>query len=214
MVGLAVALAVTALIILGWFWFRMRQTPEWWSPADASLQENVLLGEQLENRTLSTIHTLRDGSSKDWRIVLDEEALNAWFATRWPKWAKNQEWNWAYDFRDVHAVIEAEGIHLALRPKPDAFALSLFVRPALDSSTGLSVSIEEAAVGRVSLPVDSIAEFVANEVNLDPGVSGLLAGDSIQPVFASGQDGYRVRIVEFDLEPGRLTLLCRTERDR
>ncbi|MFG0329269.1 MAG: hypothetical protein ACF8PN_05155 [Phycisphaerales bacterium] len=224
MTGMRRAFATVLLVVAGamvisiaWAWRQSRQTPEWWAPVNPAAPEVEVAGEQFETRIVNETRRVRP-ESETWRIRIDENAVNAWLAARFPKWAESQFDGESIINRlsETHVRIEEEGvIRLGARygERDEGQPLSIAMRLMMTEDGRVVGEIEDAAAGRLPLPATMVLDEILPRLD-DALAAAILDAEPIDPVIPlGGGDDRTIRIVSLDFEPGALTLRAKTESD-
>jgi hypothetical protein len=128
-------------------------------PADA-----VTRGEALEQALVAAVTKVRDPAGESWAIAIDPADINAWLATRLPKWvAHDPEFAPFAGAAEVRIGSEDGAIVLEAPLGPRALGLVGTVRVPLELTEAderLEASVGRARVGRLPVPL-SLAAFDA-----------------------------------------------------
>lgn len=216
--GLALAaIGLLLTIAIFFLWRAAGQTPEWWSPADPAAPANVTLGEYVENTVVTQFHKARPAGDATWTLDLSEEWINAWLATRLPRWAENRDLRWRLSVSEAHTAIESDRVRLGLRygsDGPDAPAYSVEWRPVVESPGRMRVEVLRLARGRLALPLDADLDLLGDAVsNGHAEVGDALRGEPFDARLELS-DGRLVEIQSLALEPDRIRLTFKTLPDR
>lgn len=162
----------------------------------------VARGEAFEQALAAAMTSIRN-PGEEWAISIDPSDINAWLATRLPRWIEHDAA--LADFAPAQSVrIASLDGTLILEDSARASGdpvVSLPVAPALSESR-LTLSIGTARVGR--LPVPGLASALASL--LRESLDDLAAG----PARIRLADGRLVELRAISCEPGRIALLFAT----
>ncbi|MFM7259673.1 MAG: hypothetical protein ACKO3W_03630 [bacterium] len=122
-------------------------------PADA-----IARGEALEQALVAAVTKVRDRAGETWAIAIDPADVNAWLATRLPKWIEHDPSLASFDAATAVRIGIEEGALIAGAPVgPDVVGLFGTVRVpiALEDAPGakLMVDIGGARIGRLPVPL-------------------------------------------------------------
>lgn len=166
-------------------------------PDDAGLR-----GEALERSLAAELTAIRP-PGEEWAIAIDPADINAWLATRLPKWIEHDpglaDLAPAVAIR-IAAIDGALVIEDSARPS-GAPVVSLPLEPALESGR-LRLGIGTARIGRLPVPGSAAALAAFLSGSLDELASGN-AGIRLS-------DGRRVELRAISCEPRRIALLLAT----
>lgn len=155
-------------------------------------------GEAFEQALAATLTKVRP-AGEEWAIAIDPADINAWLATRLPKWIEHDpalaDLAPATTIR-IAAVHDALILEDSLRA-PSAAVVSLPVEPTLGDGR-LTLAIGTARIGR--LPIPGAASALASLIRgtLDDLASG--------PAQIRLGDGRRVELRDISCESGRIAL--------
>lgn len=136
-------------------------------PADAAAR-----GEALERALVAAVTKVRDPAGESWAIAIDPADINAWLATRLPKWvAHDPEFASFADAAEVRVGSEDGALVVESPVGPRALGLVGTVRVPLELLEGdpqVRAEIGSVRVGRLPVPLAEIgfddAERVVAEV--------------------------------------------------
>jgi hypothetical protein len=211
----------------GVLWWRSTLPPAWWSPPNRADPRVAEVGERVEQSLISHAHEIRP-ADEPWSIRIHEDQVNAWLATRLPKWAAHR----GHGDRDnlpglvqLHFEPGRARIGAELPSSAGAGVLDVAISPTMADGR-LRLSVNRVALGRVAVSGDPLAALVNHlkqsrlMESLDLGgedveriTRAVLQGESIDPAFEL-QDGRIVRLLDLMVREGELVVQCRTEARR
>ena len=238
---LIVLLVLISTVAIALFYVRSRiqQPPEWWAPADALSQDVIALGEQVENSVVTNANRARPGGNAShsssgaepdiWVLRLSEDEVNAWLATRLPKWAANQYPGsfLAQDVGEMHVRIEDGLLRIGARVGAGAGTKSA-VGADVGQSIGIAfapirqgdgtwgVEIVESLLGRLSVPLSRGLEVFSQMdggATIPPEIDRLLQGEGIEVSFSTKKSRRHMTLADLELTPGEIVLHWRVERN-
>ncbi|MEY3027426.1 MAG: hypothetical protein RL136_2362 [Planctomycetota bacterium] len=196
-IGASALAAIVGLAIAAFVLAAMPPVARALLPDDADAR-----GEAFEQALAAALTKVRP-EGEEWAIAVDPADINAWLATRLPKWIDHDPalapLADAVDLR-VASIRDALVVEDAGRALGDA-VLSLPVEPRLEGDR-LHLSIGTARIGR--LPVPGSGSAIASL--LGDGLAQLAAGPARIPL----ADGRAVELRAIECDPGRIALLFRT----
>lgn len=213
MISLTVVLLIGGLLAVGLGWRLSHEAPEWWAPIEPTpYAEN--LGKNLETTLVNASHEVRPENQPVWKVRIDEEAINAWLATRLPRWIENQSQSLAPIARLSEANVDMTDngeIRMGGRFGEKGAPLSVVVLPHLDEEGNLVIDPRAASIGRIPVPVPALVAEL--EDALKRSLTGPESSDlrPIEPVIPLGDENRRLRLIEFDVDAEAITLTWRTE---
>jgi len=173
--------------------------PAGWSPRPADPVAAELRGEELERLLSSEFTRIRpDGDA--WAIRLREEDLNAWIATRFPKWEASVG-NPPPPAAAVRCDDGTLRVHVAAESIPGSPVVAMAFTPAVDAD-GLRLGLAAVSVGRVRLPW--IGPSLLGASVLAAGVGPLVLPGGIELAHASDD---RPLTARYGLSDGRIVEL-------
>jgi hypothetical protein len=166
----------------------------------------VARGEALEQALVAAVTKVRDPAGEEWAIAIDPADINAWLATRLPKWvAHDPEFEPFAAASAVRIGSEDGAVVLETPIGPEALGLVATVRMPLELATGderLRADIGGVRVGRLPIPFAEVGFDAAGTVQdelerLEARHPGrrfrLVDGRSIEVRAVSCEDG-RIKI--------------------
>jgi hypothetical protein len=228
LLGTAVALPVIAI---GGGWLLSYLPPSWYQPPTAGEEHANELAAAVELRLAEELHKIRQ-EEPVWAVRIREEQINAWLATRMPKWLEHERgvrWPAVLGSPQVRledgrmsvavpiAVVAAEGEPAVLGDLAGRI-VTLVIQPYLEDGE-LRLTLSDIRIGRLPVPGDPI-EKVRKAVGdrLDDRVDGdvvrllveLLLGETgIEPV-ARLVDNRQVIVREIYLRRGVMDVRAET----
>jgi len=184
----------------------------WPPPGRPSLPANAdARGEALEQALIAAVTKVRDPAGETWAIAIDPADINAWLATRLPKWvAHDPEFEPFAAASEVRIGSEDGAVVVESPVGPRALGLVGTVRVPLELAAGdarLHVEVGRVRIGRLPVPLselgfDAAERVVAEIARLEarhPGRRFRLADGRIIEVQAvSCEDGrIKVRLATF-----------------
>ena len=210
---------LTVAVAAGVAWKLSWSMPVWWSPPqnDGDVEAYA---DRVEYRMMEEAQRIRD-QREVWQLRIREEQINAWLATRLPKWvAHHHDLDWPEEIGRLQLHIGEERSSLAIeyfeRDKPRV--LVAHGRMYLDDGA-LCVVIEQVDLGRMPLPGRTIARVLERLESVAPDflnsnqvrdVIDLVQDGSCADPGLSLADGRRVKLLELKPEDGSVVLTCRT----
>lgn len=215
-------LVAIPLIIAFVIWRLSWMPPSWYRPAPASDAAAGRLGDLVEQRLIEEAHAIR-AAAEPWGLRIREEQINAWLATRLPKWiAHEKNLDWPDTLGTPQVRLRPTGIEFAIPIGASAstggrVAVVMF-EPAM-TDTMLSVKATGFALGRIGLwgsPLDRARDLAADSALAEMQVFETTVADllgataTVEPVFQLA-DGRRVRLIDVQCGSGTLDLTFITE---
>ena len=129
----------------------------------------VIRGEALEQALVAAVTKVRDPAGEEWAIAIDPADINAWLATRLPKWAAHDpEFEPFAAASAVRIGSEDGAVTLETPIGPAALGLVATVQMPLELAEGeerLFVDIGGVRIGRLPIPLaeagfDSAGKFL------------------------------------------------------
>ncbi|HMN96872.1 MAG TPA: hypothetical protein PKC43_10080 [Phycisphaerales bacterium] len=216
---LCVAIALGAFVLV-------RRTPTWFAPPARDDAAAIDRGERLESALIEQFTRVRAPDASTWSIAFDDDAANAWLATRLPRWIEHFEARSAGGPRQREVVqlrFLRDAVELGLSRPGTPFA-SATLAPRLTAGE-LTAPVTGGGVASVRLPGGALHALVgwlaagdAEASGGSPGgerwrsdVTALLRGESVSPSFDLG-DGRSVELLDLEIHPGELRARLRTRR--
>lgn len=219
---------ITAVAILSLFSYALAsRTPSWFHPLNPHDPVLIDRAQRLENRVITQLYKFRGevdpatgATGEPWTLIITQDEATAWLACKLPDWVRNLDDSaaWPREISSVQASFGSSRLWIAAAVDDGSRSIvSLGAAPRLDAD-GLRFSSARAGVGSLTLPVSWLSG-PARALLDGPGAR---AGDrALWPILTGAQpalrdasirleDGRRVRITDITLEPGRVTLTCRT----
>ena len=224
-VGVAIVLTASLLVLLSIGMVRM--APTWWRTTHPDDPVTIRAAEDIENDVVNVIYEVREAPAETWTVVLRAPDANAWLNTRLTQWLLNAdaEFVWPEEIGDLQVEFDEGLIHLGVRVDRDEKSqiLSATLRPSFDDDGSLWVRAESAFVGRLPIPANWVVgradthwpDILPTRLLEDPLTRHLLealAGKTplaANPVFDLG-DGRWVQLLGLVPEQGKLRITCRT----
>ena len=179
-----------------------------WPPSGrAELPANAdARGEALEQALVAAVTKVRDPAGESWAIAIDPADINAWLATRLPKWvAHDPEFASFAGAAEVRVGSEDGALVVESPVGPRALGLVGTVRVPLELAAGnarLHVEVGSVRIGRLPVPLselgfDAAERVVAEIARLEerhPGRRFRLADGRIIEVQAVSCEDGRIKI--------------------
>lgn len=213
------ALATIAVALTRWL---LGARPAWWNdhlPAPQQLAAQAAAVEQLVTGELSAP---RSADSSDWAIEITSEDANAWLADRLPKWIANQGRQWPAQLQALRVDLRPGRITIGAEVRSSAASRCVTAQFAVESTPGDAVlaRLDRVSIGLIPAPADVVrarlrpllesSDLRAQDVDF---LHAILDGRPFHvPTTIDLDDGREVRIVDFELLDGSITLRCATER--
>lgn len=125
-------------------------------------EDAVTRGEALEQALVAAVTKVRDPAGESWAIAIDPADINAWLATRLPKWAAHDpEFAPFARAAEVRVGSEAGAIVVESPIGPRVLGLVGTVRVPLELTEAgerLEATVDHARIGRLPVPL-SLAAF-------------------------------------------------------
>ncbi len=186
----------------------------WWPPSQRPRlpSDPVGRGEALEQAVAAAVTRVRASGSERWAVAVDTADLNAWLATRLPKWIEHDpglaEFEPATRLR-LGAVDGALVVETPVGPALLGLVGTLHLPVAVverDGAASLGISVGRAAVGRLPLPgidrLDGLGDRARDAVaRLGARREGLRFGLA---------DGRSVEVHAIECAAGRVVVECST----
>jgi hypothetical protein len=219
--GLLLVLVAVGVVL----WYRSKARPEWWAPPNPRDPHIVQVADRVEYQLVEQAQLVRPVEDV-WGVRVYESQVNAWLASRLPKWLAHhdlREWSDAVRLVQVHfdegAVVIGAEIGDRLQPR----VVSIRLVAALEDGR-IAVTADSVSVGRISIgtaPIDRAVEelrdVVSSDVLDDPAVAQVietLRGERTWPAEFKLADGRHVEVLELALERGAVSARCRTKAKR
>lgn len=161
-------------------------------PVDAELR-----GEAFEQALVAAATKVRGPGAAEWAIRLDPADINAWLATRLPKWIAYDESLAPLASASSVRIASADGA-LSIEDSLGAFVVSVRLVPRVEGGR-LALDFATPRIGR--LPVPGAASGLARSVRSQLEASESHASASFRLV-----DGRTVELREISCKRGRITL--------
>lgn len=224
----ALGLVAGACLIAGIAVLAARAVPSWWPVLDPSSPAIQAAGELLESTVVEASHRVRPLSGPDatWTLTLDENDLNAWLATRLPKWLSG--WTDAHADTDAPPWFRAArvrfddglitvGVCLAESPDTRESYFDVALEPSINSAGDLLLTPRGVHAGRMPLPTRIVLDQLRARLpkgEADPPAASLLnrlsVGEpAVLPIIRLA-DRRRVIVRKAVVADRVLTLTCST----
>ena len=200
------------------------QTPEWWTPPDATDPETVETAKAVENGVTTLLHEKRAGA-EPWTMRLSEHDANAWLAARLRDWIENQDGDveWPRQVTGVLLDLRAGAltIGVSVNEGEKAMVVSATLAPRVDGEGALWIPATSFHIGQLTVPGSWILRasdsplraILPKEAATSEGLASaldVLSGDAPlarRPWFRLS-DGRRVRVVNIQVEMEQLLVTC------
>jgi hypothetical protein len=227
-------------------WAMTNLRPTWWPGEDLApldgrrAAELEATGADLESAVVSQLTmvrpqdeaiTKRDGAYRSavWGVSVSDEDMNAWLATRLPKWIESRgvSESWPKDLRSVRVRTRPSGITLGMRFENEMGErrfVTLECLPELSLDGSIWLRATWVHLGKLPIPASaamakfnvSREEYLPQDIADGPQVTSVLRVLSGEiPAMKQGlirvDATRRVRLQGVDLREGRIELTCRTE---
>lgn len=214
------ATLVVLAIAGGVLWQLTWSVPEWWAPPSPDDDEVEAYADRVEYRMVEEAQRIRD-TREIWKLRVREEQINAWLATRLPKWVAHQhDIDWPEQLGRIQLNLGADQSSLAIeyfeRDRPRV--LVVHGRMFYDGGA-LCIAVEQIDLGRLPLPGRTVAralnrlEEIAPELLRSEDVNQIVEiiedGACMDPGLTLA-DGRRVQLLDVQSEDGSVVLTCRT----
>lgn len=208
--GFAVAAVLVPVLVL---FLLVAIPPSGWSPVPVDPVAAEVRGEALERFLSSEFSKVRPYDTP-WAIRLREDDVNAWIATRLPKWEAN-----AGNPPPPPAEVRFRAGELVMRIAVDGFGIDPVVEAGLapavvdgPGGAGLEPRLRSLAIGRLPLPRSSASIVSASlrAVGLRPVTSPVPGADDRYSLDYGLSDGRTVRLDAIAVEAGSVVLEFRT----
>jgi len=240
---LALAVAATACLGLGWSLLLVRGAPPWWRTIPPDTEPTARLAQQVENGVVSTLHQVRPTDeayvppaeghwrSTVWSVGLRASDANAWLNTRLPKWFANssREARWPGDLEGVQVEFDDGRIHVGAQVSlgDRRRIISATLVPNVQPDGSLWMRATTVRLGRLPIPPSWVlgggeqvpaVKYVPEEFRELPETRQMFrAFIGRRPLLDHAvlplEDGRQVRLLQLVPRDGRLRFTCRTEVD-
>jgi hypothetical protein len=211
------------LIVAGgvWAWTSLSQPPEWYAPPAKDDAETAALAEHVEYAIVDEVHRVRE-QPEPWTLRVREHQVNAWLASRLPKWIEHErEFGWPEELSAPQVHVEDGRLSLAmeLRMGEQSRVITARVQPTIEGGK-LRLNLDRVGMGRLAMPgepMERLAELLG-----DAGSGSALDEPAVREVLdlLSGQrpidstmelsDGRRVEMLGIELAGDAMDLRLRT----
>ncbi|MEM7755950.1 MAG: hypothetical protein AAF297_09980 [Planctomycetota bacterium] len=226
---LALAFAVSATLT--------RAAPSWWTHPTADATTSAR-GTALENAAVSQLYLARDAAersppngvryaSEPWSVALSESDVNAWLATRLPRWLEGESGmpEWPDTMSQLQVRLDRGAVRAGVRVETRSgprFVTASFV-PSVDDRGSLWCAASVVHVGRLPVPASWVIAGAADgegvlpaELASHPNAEQFVDMARGRAPFAATpllglENDRRVRLLDVQVRPGRLELTMRTE---
>ena len=219
-IGLALLLVGAAGAAV--LWYRAKALPEWWAPPNPHDPHIVEVADRVEYQLVEQAQLVRPVEDV-WGVRVQESQVNAWLASRLPKWLAHHDLaEWSEAVRIVQVRIE-DGSMIVGAEVGDGLAprvISLRLLPEIENGR-LSVTADAVAIGRISIgaapldrAIEELREVIPGETLDDPAVAQIvetLRGERTWPAELKLADDRHVEVLELTLERGAVSAKCRTK---
>jgi len=208
-----VSLVAVVALAFAVVWRMTQLAPMWYDPPPATDDRSRALAEEVEYRLLEQVQKIRPAEEPSWTRRIQQSQINAWLASRLRPWIEHEhggQWPDALGIPQVR--VQEHRISLAI-PVTEAGVTRVIVAGFVPELTerGLTLRLEHASLGRISLPGDPLIALTGRLSSLapravdDPQVAAIidvLAGrTAVDPVFELA-DGRRIRLLKLSLGDG------------
>ncbi|MBL9147724.1 MAG: hypothetical protein JNM94_03435 [Phycisphaerae bacterium] len=209
----AVAVTVGVAIAAGVMGYVLSRPPAWWNPPSRVDPVAVVAGEKLENACVTEVHRVRP-RGESWAVRVRDDDVNAWIATRLPKWLEHSG---TVDAPQAMVRFRPDRIEIGARVEGVPSVSVLRCSPRMENGR-LRLDGLRTRLGDLPLPfVHGILtrELAAALESPDApdelrALAALLAGEAAAPRFSLG-DGRIVELRNIEVDEGELRLEFVTE---
>ncbi|MCP3905563.1 MAG: hypothetical protein GY715_18205 [Planctomycetes bacterium] len=211
-------LIVIVIFAGAWAWRRAGAPPEWYAPPDPADAQVAQLAERVEYGMVQEFHRIRP-RDESWRMRVDEDEVNAWFAARLPEWiAHHEEVQWPETLGAPQVRVAENGMEIALQVEGDHVLVTRVVPEITDG--GMRLVLDRVGVGWLTMPgapasrmleilEDALPEGTVGE-DLAPRLIGLLTGSDLVDARIELSDGRSVELMDMLLSDGAIEFTSRT----
>lgn len=218
-------------------WRLANQTPEWWSPVNASDPKVDETARAVENGISNRLHQARPApqgkAPEPFTLSIKSADANAWLAARLREWLANrsEKIQWPATASEPQVVFEDNLIRLGFdasdgTPGGAHRVVSVGLVPSVDDR-GLWLQMKTFSIGRLNLPGSTVVDAGGSllESKLPPEMRsnadtanfiGALSGS--RPLTSDAvmklSDGRKVRIVSIVARDGWLDVTCAPEPNK
>lgn len=208
------------LVVLGVATFAVLVTrrPVWYRPPDPMDMRVMALADRVEYRIIEEAQRIRPDEGA-WTVRIRSEQVNAWLASRLPKWVANRyEQGWPDALGTPQVRLAEASIDLATEVQLHGRAqvIVLTVAPWLDDDGGMRLRLDGIQLGRIPLggdPISRLTELLDGVVDIDDRMRSwiaVLTGETaIDPIIRLADDR-RVRITDLRVDHDLADVTCRT----
>jgi hypothetical protein len=214
-------LLVLLLVVIGggaWAWHRAGSAPEWYAPPNPADQRVVQLAERVEYGMVEEFHRIRP-RDEAWRLRVEEDEVNAWFAARLPEWIEHhEEVAWPDSLGAPQVRVVENGMEIALGVEGDHVLVTRVVPEIVDGE--MRLVLDRVGVGRLTMPgatASRMLEIIEGALPADavgedlaPLLSGLLTGGDGVESRIDLSDGRTVELMDLLLSEGAIEFTSRT----
>lgn len=203
-------------------WSRSQARPTWWKPPDPGDPHIREVAERVEYQLIEQAQLVRP-QEDEWGVRVQESQINAWLASRLPKWLAHhdlEEWTDAVQLVQVRcedgAVIVGAEVSGRLQPRVVSVRLVPELKDGRVAVVADSVSIGRLTIGTSSLDaaLEELRGVISSDVLNDPDVVRAietLRGERTWPAEVKLADGRLVDVLELTIEQGAISVKCRTK---
>jgi len=208
-----------AVIVAGaWAWQRAGDPPEWYAPPNPTDARVVQLAERVEYGIVEEFHRIRP-RDEAWRMRVDEDEVNAWFAARLPEWiAHHEQVQWPESLGAPQVRVGVDGMEIALQVKGDHVLVTRVIPEIIDGE--MRLVLDRVGVGQLTMPgatASRMLEIIEDALPADaigddlaPLLIGLLSGGEVVDSRIDLSDGRTVELMDLLLTNGAIEFTNRT----
>jgi len=167
LIRMAVIVIAAIIAIAAVLWWLSWMPPRWYQPPDAHDADAGELAALVEHRLAEELHNIRDDGAP-WQIRIRESHVNAWLATRMPRWLEHErgvEWpdrlgtpQVRFDPQRVSIAVPVRRSGSSTRDRSHGRTFTVTLEPTLDQSE-LRFALTGIRVGRLPVPGDPQAQL-------------------------------------------------------
>lgn len=220
-VPLVVILAIIGTVV--WGWTQWRATPEYWQvveaePGSPAMVEVERRADQFEFWIVERLQQVREDDGP-WQMVLEQNQINEWIATRLRSWLVNQKMRMPDWLHHPMVAVRPGRIILAgdMRTEMVNKVVSLEYVPRSNARGIVDLRLDHVRGGKLPLPYEQVMDSAAGQIDPDDQqqieqFQEIRERLKTIPLAHELDDGRRVEVLEVRAEQGKLTLTCRTLR--
>ena len=208
---LSLVLLAIALLVLGCLIFM--RPPSWWQPISSNDPVALSMGENFENACITAVHRVRE-DRMPWAVRVRDADVNAWLATRLPKWLAHAGMS---KLGDVVVNFDEGSIEIGTEIADVPGIAVVEFAPRIEKQQ-LGIDRSGVSIGRLPLPFGEhfVMAALIGAIRGDDApaelkiASELLQGRAVGAQFKLA-DGRVVRLRDVEVHEGELVLEFETD---